>query len=277
MKVVKKLVSLDASAKYLLKLVDGVHIEAVHIPQADGANLCISCQVGCMNKCRHCATGRIEYVRDLSSEEIVEQVETILEDEKFAEGKLKILFMGMGEPLLNYENVISAIKTFKLKRWSVDACNIIVSTSGIVPGIYKLETETVRPRLAVTIGATSDEKRGWLLIPTGKLYPISTLLVACREYAIATGDSVVFQYPLIKDFNDSLDEARALAGLVADIPCEVHIIPFNEFEGSSLRRPTPKNLSGFSQTLSLSSVKATMKPSFGIDINAGCGQLIAEG
>jgi 23S rRNA (adenine2503-C2)-methyltransferase len=277
MKIIKKLISSDSSVKYLFELTDGESIEAVYIPQPDGVNLCISCQVGCVNKCKHCATSRIEYVRDLASEEIIEQTTAMLEDRRFARGKVKILFMGMGEPLFNYGNVLAAINMFKAQPWLHSVHDITVSTSGIVPNINKLAKEITRPRLAITIGATSDDKRSWLLVPVGKLYDLSITLAACRQYTETTKESVIFQYPLIKNFNDSSDEAKALSNLITDIPCEVHVIPFNEFEGSVLRRPTDDELSHFCQTLASYDLKVTQKPSFGVDIDAGCGQLKAMG
>jgi 23S rRNA (adenine2503-C2)-methyltransferase len=228
-----------------------------------------------MNKCRHCATGRIEYIRDLSSEEIVKQAIMMLKDQEFAGGRVKVLFMGMGEPLLNYENVMEAVRIFTREPWLDNVHNIIVSTSGIVPAIRVLTKEKIRPKLAITIGSVSEKKRSWLLVPVGKLYSLSALLEVSREYVAVTGDSVIFQYPMIKDFNDSLDDAETLTNLVKDIPCEVHIIPFNEFKGSQLRRPTQETLFNFCQFLSSHGVKVFLKPSFGVDINAGCGQLVA--
>lgn len=275
MRAIERLTSLDNSVKYVLELADGERIEAVCIPQPDGVNLCISCQAGCANRCRHCATGQGDYRRDLSSEEIVEQTKVMLEGCRSARDRVRILFMGMGEPLLNYENLLIAVKTLNASPWLDSVCDITVSTSGILPGIERLAAETARPRLAVTIGATSDDKRSWLLVPTGKLYPLSTTLEVCRQYAGTTQEAVVFQYTLIRDFNDSVEEAEALSRLIADIPCEVHVIPFNEFDGSMLRHPTHLKLSRFCRTLAYYGVKSAQKPSFGADIHAGCGQLRA--
>ena len=272
MKVIKNIRSTDESIKYLLKL-DDEYIESVYIPQPEGVNLCISSQIGCVNKCKHCATGRIQYIRDLSSEEIINQVKIMLKEQRFVQGKVKLLFMGMGEPLLNYKEVMRAIRMFSQETWLQNTRDIIISTSGIVEAICQLASEEIRPKLAITIGAVSEEKRNWLLVPIGKLFSLSVVTKVAREYITRTNDDIIFQYPLIKDFNDSIEEAKTLTNLIKNIPSEVHLIQFNEFKESQLKRPTEDIISNFYQYLNSEGIKVFIKRSFGIDINAGCGQL----
>ncbi len=273
MQILKIVSSSDGSKKYLFGLEDKNCIEATLIPQPDGANFCISCQVGCMNRCKHCATGRLDFERDLTVTEIIAEVHLMLQDLKIDKGKFKILFMGMGEPFLNYDNVMNAVNILGTEPWLDGLHNVIVSTSGVLPAINQLSKEALRPRLAITIGATSDDKRGRLLIPTGKLYPLSLLLETCREYVKSTGDSLIFQYPLIEGFNNSVDEAKALVSLVRDIPCDIHIIPFNEFEESEFKRPSQESISAFHNAIDSSGISVSIKPSFGTDVYGGCGQL----
>ncbi|MCX5644199.1 MAG: radical SAM protein [Phycisphaerae bacterium] len=258
--------------KHLIELTDHLCVEAVWIPQENGVNLCISCQVGCPNKCRHCATGTVGFERDLSDLEIIGEVGLLLAEHGDGKGPVRVLFMGMGEPFLNYENVISAVAGMVEKGLIGSAQDAIVSTSGIASGIQRLATEKIRPRLAVTIAAVPDEKRV-RLIPTTKFFPLADIMSACRHFQTMTQEEIICEIPLIDSFNSSVDDAHAIADFLSSLTCEIQIVPFNHFPPSAFRRPDPNGLSIFTATLKSRGMKVAVKPSYGTDIAAGCGQL----
>lgn len=263
--------SSDGSYKHVIGLSDNLCVEGVWIPQEDGVNLCISCQVGCPNKCRHCATGHVDFERDLTADEIYNQSRLLL-DAHGANGKIKVLFMGMGEPLLNLEHVMSASEKMLNDNLVKSPKDIIVSTSGVSPFIKKFSKYNVRPQLAVTIGALPEEKRV-KLIPTTKVFNLNSLIDSCVTFQEATNDKIIFEIPLIKDFNDSDDDAQNMTEIMKRFYCEIQVIPFNTFELSNMSKPSKKTTNKFVEILKANGLNVSVKNSFGTDLNAGCGQL----
>ena len=269
-RIFKKEKSKDKSIKFFYKTSKGDLLYSVLILKENGKyNYCISCQIGCTNKCLHCATGKVNYSRDMTSDEIFAQVNLIKKNNKLND---RILFMGMGEPLLNYDNVIKTCKLFIEKSIIKSFKDIIISTSGIIDGIKKLGIEKDRPRLAVTIGFP-DQKRRELLIPHSKIYKLELLMNECLNFQEKTGDEIIFEYPLIKNYNDSMEDIKQFINLIKDFRCEIHIIPFNEFKKSKFKRPSEKRIKEVIDILKNNDIYAFDKPSYGIDIYAGCGQL----
>ena len=266
----KKVQSLDGSTKYYYQLCDKEMVISVLIPKRNSLfNYCISCQIGCPCKCQHCATGKMEYIRDLSCQEIFAQVDLI---KKNLDKNDKILFMGMGEPFFNYNNVLESCKLFVKNNIVKSYHNIIISTCGIIPGIKKLSNEKNRPKLAITIGNAIQSKRE-RLIPISKVFPIREVIEECIAFQEKTGDKIIFEYPLIRNINDSEEDIRSFIELIRSIECMIHVIPFNEFEGGNLKRPSNNEVKRFMKKLDEYSLDTYKKPSFGIDVYAGCGQL----
>lgn len=269
---IKVEVSRDGTKKYLFQLADGNTIESVLIPDEDRLTLCISSQVGCPLDCGFCLTGSGGFVRNLETSEIVNQICAVQEDLPDDARMTNIVFMGMGEPLLNYNNVLKALKimingdglNFSIRK-------ITVSTSGIVPEMLRLGTDT-NVNLAVSLNATTDEVRTRLM-PVNKKYPLNKLIAACREYPLAPRRRITFEYILIKGINDSLEDARRLARLVKGIPCKINLIPYNEHEGSVFKRPSDEVIRPFQEILQNVGYTALLRTSKGVDISAACGQL----
>jgi len=269
----KTYLSKDGSIKHLIELDDGLCIEAVWIPQEDGINLCISCQVGCPNKCRHCATGNIFFERDMTCSEIFSEVKLLIENHGNNNGNIKVLYMGMGEPFLNYDNVLLSVRKMVEAKLLSTGTDAIVSTSGIVPGIIKLSKETTRPRLAVTIATVPDSKRV-KLIPITKLFSLTDIISACRKFQIATKDKIIFEIPLIDSFNDTIEDAIGISNILEGLKCEIQVIPFNRFITSEYSPPLQHVMSAYINVLRERGMDVLLKPSYGVDISAGCGQLI---
>lgn len=267
--VVSIIPSSDGSEKYWFRCTDYNNVLAVKIPKTRHISYCISCQIGCINKCRHCATGQIPYVRDLSINEIVTQV---LQMTKEPSPSDKILFMGMGEPLFNLDNVLGAIDKFIESKIVMNLDKVIISTSGVIPGITELSKKRNRVRLAITLGTLNSKKREYM-IPITKIYPIDALIAACKDYQDTTNDRLIFQYPLLKDFNDTDKDIEETIQTLQDFDYELHIIPFNEFEGAPFERPSSRKIKYFYKMFESAGVEIFEKPSKGVDVHAGCGQL----
>jgi 23S rRNA (adenine2503-C2)-methyltransferase len=265
--------SRDGSIKHLMALEDGLSVEAVWIPQDHGANICVSCQVGCPNKCRHCATGTVPFERDLTAGEIFCQVATLVQLHGREQDRIKVLFMGMGEPLLNYTNVVNALKELIAKRLIPSREWAILSTSGISTGIRRLACERERPKLAVTLGAVPDEKRVSLL-PHAKMFPLDDLLDACRFFQEKTGEAIIFQVPVVTGINSTVEAIQSIGAVVREFQCEVHLVPFNSFPQCGLVEPSFAVVGNLIKSLGELGINAAAKPSYGRDVNAGCGQLV---
>jgi len=268
--------SRDGSSKYLFKLNDGKRIESVLIPERDHYTLCVSSQVGCAQDCRFCLTAVGGFERNLSRGEIVAQVRDIKKDLGDQIRLTNIVFMGMGEPLANYKNLLSAIGilTDNDAGLRVASRRVTVSTAGLVPKITALGRDT-RVNLAVSLNATDNKTRNRLM-PINRKYPLEKLMEACRQYLPAPGRRITFEYILIKGINDSVDDAERLAKLLRPIRCKVNLIPFNTHEGCDFERPAEAVIQEFYDILFAKNYTVIIRRSKGQDISAACGQLKAR-
>jgi 23S rRNA (adenine2503-C2)-methyltransferase len=265
--------STDGTEKFLFGLEDGEEIESVLIPDGKRLTLCVSSQIGCAMGCKFCLTGRIGLIRNLEPHEIADQiiaVQRIIQPVRLT----NIVFMGMGEPLHNLENVAEAITriTGLLK---ISRRRITVSTSGIVSGIRRLPEIAPKVNLAVSLNATTDETRNRLM-PVNRRFPIPELIKACRGYPLEPRRRITFEYILLAGINDSEEDARRLVKLLRGIPSKVNLIPFNSFNGAGFTRPSTDRTLAFQKILTGSGLTAIIRKSKGADIKAACGQLRAE-
>jgi 23S rRNA (adenine2503-C2)-methyltransferase len=274
LKLIKKQTSrIDQTEKFLFELSDGKKIETVLMREKERVTLCISTQVGCALNCIFCATGSMGFERNFSAGEIVDQIicakEFLKEDERIT----NLVIMGMGEPLLNYENTLKAIRMIQSEiGLSISAKRITLSTAGIVPQIYKLADEGLKIKLALSLNAPDDELRKKLM-PITKTYPLSKVMEALKYYAEKTDTRITFEYVLIKDINDSKEHALELAKLVRGIPCKINIIPYNPVKNCPYEKPEEQTLQKFRDLLYPRAPAVTLRKSKGEDIQAACGQL----
>jgi 23S rRNA (adenine2503-C2)-methyltransferase len=261
-------VSSDGTQKYLFRLADGATVESVLIPDEDRTTLCISCQVGCAMGCGFCLTGTFNLTRDLTTAEIVNQVSAV----KRREPVRNIVFMGMGEPLHNLDNVIRALKILiHPDGFQISSRKVTVSTAGLVPEMARLG-ESVTVNLAVSLNATTDETRDRIM-PINLRYPLKELLAACKAFPLPSRRWITVEYVMIRDFNDSIDDARRLVRLISAFPSKVNLIPFNEHEGCSFRTPGQDSIDRFHKFLLDKHITVITRSSRGSDISAACGQL----
>lgn len=268
--------SKDGSKKYLFGLRDGNHIESVLIPEKGHYTLCISSQVGCAQGCRFCMTAQGGFVRNLTKGEIVSQVRDIQNDLEGSSLLTNIVFMGMGEPLANYGNVVNAIDTITSDDAGLDFSSrkVTVSTAGLVPYLEELGRDT-RVNLAVSLNATENKTRD-MLMPVNRKYPIEELIEACRRYDLKPRNRITFEYILIKGINDTSDDAKRLAKLLRPVKAKINLIPFNEHEMSELKRPEEAVIRNFQEILLNKNYTTVIRRSKGQDISAACGQLRAR-
>jgi len=268
--------SRDGSRKYLFQLKDGKYIESVLIPERDHYTLCVSSQAGCAQDCRFCLTAVGGFERNLSRGEIVAQVRDIKKDLGEQKRLTNIVFMGMGEPLANYKNLVSAIGILTDNKVGLRVASrrVTVSTAGLVPKITALGRDT-RVNLAISLNATDNKTRNRLM-PINRKYPLEKLMEACRQYQPAPGRRITFEYILIKGINDSVDDAERLAKLLRPIRCKVNLIPFNTHEGCDFERPAEAVIQAFYDILFAENYTVIIRRSKGQDISAACGQLKAR-
>lgn len=273
--------SKDGTEKLLFRLRDGIFIEAVLIPQKDHYTLCISSQAGCAQACRFCLTARGGFQRNLTTGEIVSQIRDARRHLTVRgngnDGPLSnIVFMGMGEPLANYDAVINALSIITDSDYGLKFSprRVTVSTCGFVPEINRLGMDT-GVNLAVSLNATDEETRTKLM-PINRKYSLKSLLGACRNYKMKPRNKITFEYILIKDINDSDEDAHRLVRMLNPIKSKVNLIPFNEHEKSDFKRPSAEGVSHFLQILLDRQVTAIVRKSKGDDISAACGQLRAN-
>ncbi len=262
----------DGTQKLLFRLRDGATIESVLIPDGDRLTLCISTQVGCAMGCAFCATATLGFQRHLGRGEIVAQ---LLQARTLASDRVtNLVFMGMGEPLHNYEGTTAAIETLTAP-WGVDFSHrrITVSTVGLVPEMRRLLDET-RVHLAVSLTSVDEATRRELM-PVTRKYSVAELLAACRALPVPRRERVTFEYVLLAGVNDGTREAKALAHALGGIRCKVNLIPFNAFPGAPFGRSDDATVARFSDVLRRAGVHATVRESRGPDIAAACGQLVA--
>ena len=266
------------TVKVLISLKDGLKIESVlmrYKKRYISNTVCVSCQVGCALGCSFCATGTMGFMRDMDSIEICEQVIFFGRYLKKSGQKVtNVVFMGMGEPLLNYENVIGAIKTLNDKEgFNLGMRRFSISTVGIIDGIVRLAGEEPQVNLAVSLNAPNDILRAKMM-PINRKYPINRILKAVDNYIEKTRRKVMFEYVMIKGLNDSDESARELAGLTRGRLCFVNLIPYNPT--GMFERPSYSRIKAFKEALEKAGVTVTQRYHFGGQIKAGCGQLAAE-
>jgi 23S rRNA (adenine2503-C2)-methyltransferase len=265
--------SLDKTRRYLFEVPPGQKIESVFIPEERRDTFCISTQVGCAVECLFCVTGRLPMRRNLSAGEIVGQVLALQDDRGTQPKRLNIVIMGMGEPLLNYDNVMKAIGLMADKQgMSLSPHRITLSTSGIVPGLQRLARETVIPNLAISLNATTDKVRD-ILIPINRKWNIAALLEACREFPLEKRRRITFEYVLIAGINDAPEDARRLVDLLRRLKKKVNLIPLNTDPWIPLRRPTEERVLAFQKILLDHRITAYIRRPRGDDVSAACGML----
>ena len=271
----------DGTRKWLLKVPGKSAIEMVFIPEDKRGTLCVSSQVGCTLNCSFCATGKQGYNRDLTTAEIIGQVwlaKHMLAEQYQTDDRIvsNVVMMGMGEPLMNFENVVSAMKIMQDDFcFGLSKRRITLSTAGVVPKIDELK-EACPVSLAVSLHAPNDELRN-VLVPLNKKYPIKELLAACNRYvADSTRARITFEYVMLQGVNDELEHAHQLAKLMKTVPGKVNLIPFNTFEGIDYDRSSNSRINRFRDILHESGVIVTVRRTRGDDIEAACGQLAGD-
>lgn len=270
-KILKKQEASDGTKKYLFDVLDGNAIESVLMEYHHGKTICVSSQIGCKMGCKFCASTGIKFIRSLTCGEIVEQVLAVEQD--IGDKISNIVFMGIGEPFDNYENVMKAIKILNnQKGLNIGARHISISTSGLVPMIYKFADEELQCTLSISLHATNDEKRSQMM-PINNRYNIEELMKACKYYIEKTNKRISFEYALAKDNNDNLADAKELIKLLKGMLCHVNLIPINKIENGSYVKSTNENIIKFRDYLNDNGIVATIRRELGSDIDAACGQL----
>ena len=270
--------SKDGTVKYGFKLDDDNYIESVLIPEDDRNTLCVSSQVGCAMGCEFCLTGGMGLKRNLSPGEIVGQVVKVrnwLHDVDPKSVLSNIVFMGMGEPLANFDNLLVALEILTDQRGlNFSDRRITVSTCGLVSKIKELGQKT-KVNLAVSLHAVDDSTRSRLM-PVNNKYPVAELLKACKEFPMPKRKRIMFEYILIKNLNDSISDAENLAEKLRDIPCKINLLPYNETKDLPFQRPSNRKIELFQKTLWKEGYTVLVRSSRGSDISAACGQLAGK-
>ena len=268
-------VSSDRTIKNAFKLYDSNIVEGVLIPSTTRMTACISSQVGCSLTCKFCATGKLERLRNLNAYEIYDQVVLIKKqaEEKYKTPLTNIVYMGMGEPLLNYKNVLdSIVKITSPEGLNLSPQRITVSTAGVSKMIKKLGDDGVKFNLALSLHAANDEKRNHIM-PINESNSLEALAEALKYFYEKTETRVTYEYIAFKDFNDSLDDAKELAQFCKHIPCKVNIIEYNPIDDGEFQQTTPQRLDAFAKYLESKNIIVNIRRSRGKDIDAACGQL----
>ncbi len=268
--LVTKVRSKDGTVKFLWQYEDGETVESVLLRYSDRISACISSQVGCALGCKFCATGKSGFVRNLTSGEILAQILGMERSEGERIGN--VVFMGMGEPMLNYDEVMRAVRVMTdPKALKISQRRVAISTAGIVDGIERLSNESLDVVLSVSLHAPTNEKRSEIM-PVNDRYPVEELLQAVRKYQEIKGRRVTFEYILFDGFNDSRQDALKLAEVLKDIKCNVNLIPYNETQ-SDFKKTSIERAREFEETLKSNGIEAVIRAEKGADIDAACGQL----
>jgi 23S rRNA (adenine2503-C2)-methyltransferase len=262
----------DKTVKFLLRLSDGQIIETVGIPTRDRLTVCVSSQVGCPMACDFCATGKGGFVRNLATHEIVDQVLTVQED--FQRRVSNVVFMGMGEPLLNTDNVLAAVRCLN-QDVGIGNRFLTISTVGIPGHILRLADHQLKATLAVSLHASNQTVREQL-IPSARPYPLEDLLEECREYVRLTGRRVTFEYILLAELNDCPHHALELADHLRGFQSHVNLIPYNPISEVDYKRPSPQRVQAFVKALEDQHIAVSVRQTRGISADAACGQLRAS-
>ncbi|MEC7960536.1 MAG: 23S rRNA (adenine(2503)-C(2))-methyltransferase RlmN [Pseudomonadota bacterium] len=275
--------SADGTRKWAIKVAGGALVEAVLIPEGDRATLCVSSQVGCSLDCKFCSTGKQGFQRDLTAAEIIGQVWLAIDSyDGWQAGKgrvvTNVVMMGMGEPLLNFDNVVSSMELMcDDLAYGLSKRKVTLSTSGVVPALDQL-ADLSDVSLAISLHAPNDAIRDQI-VPLNKRYPIAKLLSSARAYIDAQTDKkrvVTIEYTLLAGVNDQVEHARELAQLLDGYPCKINLIPFNDFPNSGFKRPSGNAVSRFWKVLMEAGFIVTVRTTRGDDIDAACGQLVGE-
>jgi 23S rRNA (adenine2503-C2)-methyltransferase len=280
--IVSQDISTDGTRKWVVRVASGSCVETVYIPQGNRGTLCVSSQAGCALDCSFCSTGKQGFNSDLTAAEVIGQV--WLANKSFSSVPAKIdravtnvVMMGMGEPLLNFDNVVAAMSIMMDDLgYGISKRKVTLSTSGVVPMIDKLG-EVLDVSLALSLHAPNDELRNQL-VPINKKYPLEMLLAACRRYVSRLGEKRVLtiEYTLLKDVNDQPEHAEQMIALLADFPCKINLIPFNPFPFSGYERPSNNAIRRFQDLLYKAGHNVTVRTTRGEDIDAACGQLVGQ-
>jgi 23S rRNA (adenine2503-C2)-methyltransferase len=295
-RIQKKFVSSDGTVRYLIDLADGETVETVWMPEGDGgeagdgseaaaeieahkprgwrrATICVSSQVGCAVNCQFCLTALLGIKRNLTAGEIVGQVTALLREQKVSppDERVNLVFMGMGEPFLNFENFIKATRLL-VEGVGIPESRMTVSTAGIVPRIYDLGLEPVRPKLAISLTAPNDQLRSELM-PINRKWNLEKLMAAAREFPLRNREKITFEYVLLNGVNDSPDQARELAELLRGVKCKVNLIALNPGPGIQFAMPEENSVAEFQKVLAGANVPTFVRRPRGRDIYAACGQL----
>ncbi len=275
-------ISADGTRKWVMQMAGGSSIETVFIPENGRGTLCVSSQIGCSLDCSFCSTGKQGFNRNLTSAEIIGQL--WIAARSFGSGDVSkerhvtnVVFMGMGEPLLNFDNVVPACEIMMDDfAYAISKRRLTVSTSGLVPMIDKLGSIT-DVSLAISLHAPNDPLRD-ILVPVNKKYPVKDLLAACQRYLDNLPDKrrITIEYTLIEGVNDLLEHARELVELLKDLPCKINLIPFNPFPNNDYKRPSRNAVMRFQKVLNEAGYVATIRTTRGDDIDAACGQLVGR-
>src|SRR6266704_198155 len=284
----KRFVSSDATVRYLMNFADGQSVETVWMREGDGgesgdgsdaergwdrATICVSSQVGCAVDCQFCLTALLGVKRNLTAGEIVGQVCAVLNDQHVSppQDRVNLVFMGMGEPFLNYGNFMKAVRLL-VEGVRIPESRMTVSTAGIVPGIYDFGAEPVRPKLAISLNASNDELRTRLM-PINRKWNLEKLMAAARDFPLRNRERLTFEYVLLDEVNDSAKEARELAELVRQVPAKVNLIALNPGPGVDFETPDEEKVLEFRKILTDAGIAAFIRRPRGRDIYAACGQL----
>ena len=269
----KILSSSDNTKKYIFVLSDKKNIESVLIPEKKRTTLCISTQVGCARGCRFCLTGKMGFQRNLTSAEILNQILEVKRDLGDDRGITNIVIMGMGEPLDNFENVKKAVEIMSNRDgFDLSSRRITLSTCGIIPGLKKMMESGLKISVAVSLNATNDIKREKLM-PVNRFFPLKVLMKVIRDYPLKKRSMITFEYILIKDFNDSIDDAHELVRILKGIRAKINLLNFNYFPDSEFQPSPPERVLEFQSFLKSKKITVNLRKSRGSDILAACGQL----
>lgn len=266
--------SKDGTIKYLFELNDGHAIESVLMQYKYGYTACISNQIGCKMGCNFCASAKIGFVRNMTPGEIVGQILAVQKESGVTISN--VVFMGIGEPLDNYDNVIKAIRLINdPKGLNIGARHISISTCGIVPKILKLAEENIQCNLCISLHSSRDEVRTDMM-PINKVYNISEVIAACKKYLEITNRRITFEYALVDGVNDSREDAIHLSRLLKGMLCHVNLIPVNKIKGGKYEKSSTEKILMFRDTLNDRGIVATVRRELGSDISAACGQLVRD-
>lgn len=285
----KKFESVDGTIRYLIRLNDGETVETVWMPEGDGgetgdgsdaaehdwdrATICVSSQVGCAVNCQFCLTALLGIKRNLSAGEIIGQVTAVLNDRKvdLERQRVNIVFMGMGEPFLNYHNFMKAVRLL-VEGVGFPESRMTVSTSGIIPGLERFAEEPVRPKLAISLNAPNDEVRAQVM-PINRKWDLEKLMHAARQFPLHNRERITFEYVLLRGVNDAPEHARQVVELVRGIRCKINLIALNPGPGIAFQMPEQQRVEDFQRLLTSAGIPAFVRRPRGRDIYAACGQL----